>query len=111
ETLTHAAAAFGRGDLGTPVRVRRGGELGALADALRTMAHDLHSSRAQIETHNQALEQRVADRTADLEGALAELRASIGEREQLSAAIQELSSPVLPVLDGILVMPLVGAIT
>ena len=68
EMLTRAAAAFGRGDLGAPVEVRRGGELGALADALRTMARDLHSSRAQIETHNQALEQRVADRTADLEG-------------------------------------------
>jgi len=105
ETLTRAAAAFGRGDLGAPVEVRRGGELGSLADALRRMARDLHFSRAQIETHNQALEQRVADRTADLEGALAELRASIGEREQLSATIQELSSPVLPVFEGILVMP------
>lgn len=111
ETLTRAAAAFGRGDLGAPVEVRRGGELGLLADALRMMARDLHSSRAQIETHNQALEQRVADRTADLEGALGDLRASIGEREQLSATIQELSSPVLPVFEGILVMPLVGAIT
>jgi anti-anti-sigma regulatory factor/HAMP domain-containing protein len=111
ETLTRAAAAFGRGDLGAPVAVRRGGELGSLAEALRAMARDLHSSRAQIETYNQALEQRVADRTVDLEGALADLRASIGEREQLSAAIQELSSPVLPVFEGILVMPLVGAIT
>jgi anti-anti-sigma regulatory factor/HAMP domain-containing protein len=110
-TLTRAAAAFGRGDLGAPVEVRRGGELGSLADALRAMARDLHSSRAQIETHNQALEQRVTDRTADLEGALGDLRASIGEREQLSATIQELSSPVLPVFEGILVMPLIGAIT
>ena len=93
------------------MEVRRGGELGSLADALRTMARDLHASRAQIETHNQALEQRVADRTTDLEGALAELRASIDEREQLSATIQELSSPVLPVFEGILVMPLVGAIS
>jgi len=111
EMLTRAAVAFGRGDLGAPVEVRRGGELGALADALRTMARDLHSSRAQIETHNQALEQRVSDRTADLEAALADLRASTGERELLSATIQELASPVLPVLEGILVMPLVGTIT
>ena len=111
QSLTRAAAAFGRGELSTPVEVRRGGELGVLADALRTMARDLHSSRAQIEAQNQALEQRVAERTADLEGALVELRTSIGEREQLSATIQELSSPVLPVFEGILVMPLVGAIT
>jgi anti-anti-sigma regulatory factor/HAMP domain-containing protein len=111
ETLTRASAAFGRGNLDAPVEVRRGGELGALADALRAMARDLHTSRAQIEIHNQALEQRVADRTADLEGALANLRASIGEREQLNATIQELSSPVLPVFEGVLVMPLVGAIS
>ena len=111
QSLTRAAAAFGRGELSTPVEVRRGGELGVLADALRTMARGLHSSRAQIEAQNQALEQRVAERTADLEGALVELRTSIGEREQLSATIQELSSPVLPVFEGILVMPLVGAIT
>ena len=110
ETLTRAAAAFGRGDLGAPVQVRRGGELGELADALRAMARDLRFSGEQIETYSQGLEQRVADRTADLEGALTDLRASIDEREQLSAAIQELSSPVLPVLEGILVMPLVGAI-
>jgi anti-anti-sigma regulatory factor/HAMP domain-containing protein len=110
EKLTRAAAAFGLGNLDVPVDVRRGGELGSLADALRTMARDLHASRAQIETHNQALEQRVTDRTADLEGALAELRASINEREQLSATIQELSSPVLPVFEDILVMPLIGAI-
>ena len=110
ETLTRAAAAFGRGDFDAPVEVRRGGELGELADALRAMARDLRFSGEQIETYSQGLEQRVADRTADLEGALTDLRASIDEREQLSAAIQELSSPVLPVLEGILVMPLVGAI-
>ena len=41
---------------------------------------------------------------------LGELRASISAREALEQTIQELSSPVLPVLEGILVMPLIGVI-
>jgi rsbT co-antagonist protein RsbR len=45
-----------------------------------------------------------------LERTLAELHESIATREQLSATVRELSSPVLPVLDGILVMPLIGVI-
>jgi methyl-accepting chemotaxis protein len=85
ETLTRAAAAFGRGDFDAPVEVRRGGELGELADALRAMARDLRFSGEQIETYSQGLEQRVADRTADLEGALTDLRASIDERDDPGA--------------------------
>jgi anti-anti-sigma regulatory factor/HAMP domain-containing protein len=110
QALTKAAAAFGRGDLAAPVEVRRAGELGTLADALRQMAHDLLASREQLEAQQQVLEQRVAERTADMQRALAELSASAREREQLNAIVQELSSPVVPVLDGILVMPLIGVI-
>jgi len=110
EALTKAAAAFGRGDLLAPVEVRRGGELGTLAQQLRRMGYDLQQSHAQIEAQNHALEQRVAERTADLERTLSELRESIGAREQLKATVRELSSPVMPVLDNILVMPLLGTI-
>jgi rsbT co-antagonist protein RsbR len=49
-------------------------------------------------------------RAAHLEQALTELRASVSERDQLSHTIRELSSPVIPVLDGVLIMPLIGAI-
>jgi anti-anti-sigma factor len=65
----------------------------------------------------EGLERRVAERTAEVEQAfaelertLAELRESVSAREQLSATVRELSSPVVPVLEGILVMPLIGVI-
>src|SRR5690606_21338059 len=63
------------------------------------------------------LEQRIAERTHELaqanaeqERVLAELKASLSERDMLSATVRELSSPVLPLVDGILAMPLIGVI-
>jgi anti-anti-sigma factor len=72
---------------------------------------------ARLQQNLQSLEQRVAERTAELEQALDtreqtlnELRESISVREALEQTIQGLSSPVLPVLEGVLVMPLIGLI-
>jgi anti-anti-sigma regulatory factor/HAMP domain-containing protein len=109
-TLTRAVEAFGHGQLDAPVEIKRGGELGTLARAFRQMADDLQVSRGAIEEHNHALERHVAERTTELERALADLHESVDAREQLSAAIREMSSPVVPVMEGILVMPLVGTI-
>src|SRR5262245_13704626 len=100
--LTRAAEAFGRGELHVPVEDKRRGELGTLARTFRHMADDLRASRAAIEEQNHALEQRVAERTVELEQTLTELREAASAREQLSAAVREMSSPVVPVLEGIL---------
>lgn len=108
--LMRAAAAFGRGDLTAPVDVQRGGELGMLAQEFRRMAQDLLASRQRVEEQNQVLEQHVAERTATLQQALDELREAVAVRESLAATVRELSSPVVPVLEGILVMPLIGVI-
>lgn len=108
--LAAAAAAIGEGRLEAPPAIGRGGEVGALAAAFTRMVEDLRAARAEVAEQQRTLERRVAERTAELERALSDLRASSTEREQLVTAVRELASPVLPVIDGILVMPLIGVI-
>jgi anti-anti-sigma regulatory factor/HAMP domain-containing protein len=108
--LTRVAARIAGGDLAQRADVRQRNEIGVLAAGFNSMT-------AQLQQNVQGLELRVAERTADLqqaidtqEATLKDLREAIGARQTLERAIQELSSPVLPVLDGVLVMPLIGVI-
>jgi anti-anti-sigma regulatory factor len=96
-----------------------------LIDALglsRRLTQELDAQRGNLESEVQArtqelqqaydeMEQRVEERTAALQHEIAERerlqQEIIGAQQQ---AILELSSPVIPVMDRILVMPLVGSI-
>ncbi len=71
----------------------------------------------QLTQANQDLETRIAERTAALQAALAEseqrqaaLAAALAENERQRREIQAMSVPVLAVRDGMLVMPLIGAL-
>jgi anti-anti-sigma regulatory factor len=71
----------------------------------------------ELQQTQAGLEQRVAERTAELaqanveaEQTLRDLQHALTARDQLSAAIRDISSPVVPVLPGIVIMPLIGAI-
>src|SRR5262249_11059638 len=108
--LALTATAIGQGQLDAPLPMRRGGEIGALAAAFQQMVVDLRTARAEVLEQQNSLEARVAERTADLERTLAELHAALSAREQLSTTVRALASPVVPVLGGILVMPLIGVI-
>lgn len=108
--LTQTASRISQGDFSQRAEVLTRNEIGVLAEGFNTML-------ARLEQNMQELEQRVTERTAELQQALDErnttlneLRASIDARETLEQTIQELSSPVLPVLEGVIVMPLIGAI-
>jgi anti-anti-sigma factor len=57
----------------------------------------------ELETIKSQLEERVAERTHAAEQALADL-------QQSSVIIRQMSVPVLPVAEGVLVLPLIGAI-
>jgi rsbT co-antagonist protein RsbR len=81
----------------------------ALSHAL-TREQELQQSRSD-------LEETVAERTASLREALrsveereASLVGALDELRQSQATIRDLSSPVLPVLPGVLVAPLIGAL-
>lgn len=86
----------------------------ALATAAQRRAEQLAQQLAQT---NQALEARVAERTAALQAALAEseqrqaaLAAALDENERQRREIRALSVPILAVRDDMLVMPLIGAL-
>jgi anti-anti-sigma regulatory factor/HAMP domain-containing protein len=108
--LTQVAARITGGDLDQRANIRQRNEIGVLAAGFNTMT-------ARLQQNLQGLELRVAERTADLQQAidtqeetLRDLREAVDARQTLEKAIQDLSSPVLPVFDGVLVMPLIGVI-
>jgi anti-anti-sigma regulatory factor/HAMP domain-containing protein len=111
--LNRTAQQIAAGDLSRRVHLAQHDEIGALAQSFNTMAESL---AARITTEQaaraeaQRLQQLAAEHRQIVERTLAELHQSIAIREQLSATVQDLSNPVLPVLDGILVMPLIGVI-
>ncbi len=76
----------------------------------RAATHSAAEAQQALVVERQLLEVRVAERTAELEQALVALRESSNAREQLSETVRELSIPVLPVLKGVLVVPMVGTI-
>jgi anti-anti-sigma regulatory factor/HAMP domain-containing protein len=108
--LTRVAARITNGDLNQRAEIRQQNEIGVLATGFNSMT-------ARLQQNVQGLEERVAERTVELQQALDtqeetlnDLRDAINARQTLEQAIQELSSPVLPVLEGVLVMPLIGVI-
>jgi rsbT co-antagonist protein RsbR len=107
--IAHLSAALGlvaKGDLSGSVAVTSADEIGALQRGFNHMLGNLDEQRDQLTEHKDMLQARALH----LEQTLAELHQSMSERDQLSDAIRELSSPAIPVLDGVLVMPLIGVI-
>ncbi|MBA3469126.1 MAG: HAMP domain-containing protein [Herpetosiphonaceae bacterium] len=106
--LTAGARRIASGDLSVPVNVQGHDEISQLAHSFNTMTE-------QVRQNQSGLEQRVSERTAALEQTLQErslllknLQDSTQAREQLETIIRGLSIPVVPVLEGILIMPLIG---
>ncbi|HEU5099674.1 MAG TPA: HAMP domain-containing protein, partial [Roseiflexaceae bacterium] len=104
--LSEAARVVARGDFMHSVPVTSTDEIGALQASFNQMVSNLAAQRTQVEEQQQVL----AQRASELEHTLTELQTSTQERDQLSQSIRDLSTPVLPILNGILVMPLIGVI-
>ena len=101
--LRQGVARISGGELGYELEIRTGDEIEELADEFNDMAHSLQVSQARLEMWGHELEKSVVERTRELQEALEEQR-------RLSTAIREMSTPVVPVHSGVIVMPLVGVI-
>ncbi len=106
--LTSAAAQLGAGNTAVAVPVRRRDELGVLATTFNEMAAALQESRAAMEGQNQQLEATVAARTGELQRTVNELESVLSEQQRLRSELQAVSTPVLPVAAGVVLLPLIG---
>ncbi|XYH98616.1 AAA family ATPase [Sorangium sp. So ce1128] len=83
------------------------------------------ATAGELRRANEALEERIADRTKELREANERLRFELGERERAEAErerlqeeiirtqrerLSEMSTPLIPITDGIMVMPLIGTV-
>ena len=59
---------------------------------------------------NQQLEHKVQERTADLDMAVKQLEGAFATQQSLLQTLREVSTPIIPVVAGVLAMPLVGQI-
>lgn len=74
-------------------------ELGILANLVNRVAKELHFSK-----------QRTIAQHREIENRLEELREAYSRQEVLLSTIQELSSPILNIYDGVLLLPIIGAL-
>lgn len=102
-TTTRAVA---QGDWDQRVPVHSGDEVGRLGDAFNEMTGQVATAYADVQRALAAREEKAAE----LQRALDEVQQSHAAQDRLLEMIREMSTPVIPVQEGVLVMPLVGII-
>ena len=68
------------------------------------MTATLRGQRQEVMTQQQALEVH----NAELATTLSQLQESTNQREQLASTIRSMSVPIIPILDRVIVIPLIG---
>ncbi len=104
--LTDVTKRLASGDLSQRATVSSGDEVGALATAFNRMALDLARSKEEIDQHSKTLEEKVRQRTRELEISNQELRsiqnelveANMVKSEFMSIASHELRTPLTTLL-------------
>lgn len=90
--LAQAATAVAQGRFDQQIAVTSADEIGELQRAFNQMVADLSAQQATVEERG------------------VEIQRTLEAQRRLFATIQELSTPLLPVWDGVVVLPLVGHI-
>lgn len=109
-TLAASAHALAAGQATAAIPVRSHDELGELATAFNDMSRAVQDSQAALQTANWALEATVQARTGELEQTIAELQRALATQSELDRQLNTISTPVIPVSDGVVLMPLIGAL-
>jgi len=94
--LSKQTIPLSKGDLNTPIKISKKGELLQLADVLNSMRINLKRSYDEIQHNNQQLDKRVAERTKELQLAnqkIVETHQQLLQSEKM-AAIGQLSAGV-----------------
>jgi anti-anti-sigma regulatory factor/HAMP domain-containing protein len=105
--LSSATKAIAEGDI-QPISVHSNDEIGQLAESFNSMSAALGASRAELTAANMQLEQKVRERTADLDMAVARMEQLLGTQQELLRTLREVSTPIIPVIEGVLAAPLIG---
>jgi rsbT co-antagonist protein RsbR len=104
--LVAATKRLNQGDFDVIVSTRDGSEIGQLAAAFNQTTAALGLQRQEVVRQQEAL----AQQNQELEQTLLDLRASTAARDQMAVTIRALSVPVVPILDQVILIPLVGEI-
>jgi anti-anti-sigma regulatory factor/HAMP domain-containing protein len=108
--LQEGARRIGSGDLEHSIVLQGRSELTTLAGDFNHMATSLRESQFRQAAWSHELEACVQERTAELSRTLEQLQEESRAKENLVLLVKEMSSPVIPVMEGIIVIPIVGAL-
>lgn len=104
--LSRGAESIARGQIDQRVPVHSDDELGLLAETFNTMADSL---QARIVAEHQALE-NLQQSHKQLENYSHTLEQAMQEQQRLSDTVREMSLPIIPIAERIIMMPLIGTI-
>jgi anti-anti-sigma factor len=104
--LVAATKRLNQGDFDVVVSTRDRSEIGQLAAVFNQTTTTLGMQRQEVARQQAALELQ----NNELEQTLVDLQASTAARDQMAVAIRTLSVPVVPILDQVILIPLVGEI-
>lgn len=100
KALSTASTAFASGHLDQTVEVTNSDEIGELQQAFNQMAHNLREQQEMLQKRTEEAERAQAEREVLQQQVIA------AQHE----ALRELSTPLLPIANQVLVMPLVGTV-